>query len=256
MKVIIIDDERQARLALKEEVELIPSISLIGEANSIQSGIELIKTLKPDLVLLDIQVGDGMAFDLLEYFNSTGKLNFKVIITTAYSDYTLQAFKFSAIDYLLKPVDMEELKNAVDRIKSLEQSILKKSFQNFIYNHDHTDQNKTKRLAFHTSEGVRIEELDQIIRLNSVGNYTRIYFNDNTKLMISKPLKEYEQLLSGFHFHRIHVSHLINLHYFKSYSPKNKGKVTLKNGEVLPVSQRRRSGFLIELEKYSVQPGS
>ena len=176
MRTVIIDDEKHARIAIKEEVDLIDDIILIGEADGIKSGIELIESIQPELVLLDIQLGDGMAFDLLDHFNNKNELNFKVIMTTAYSDYALRAFKFSAIDYLLKPVDFKDLSNAIQRIRNLEQHILTKSFQNFI--HNHLSKDRKKRIAFHTTEGVRIVDINDLIRLNSVGNYTRIYFND------------------------------------------------------------------------------
>jgi two-component system LytT family response regulator len=250
MKTIIIDDEKQARLALREEVEQLDNLTLIGEANGVKSGIQMIESLQPELVLLDIRLGDGMAFDLLEHFCNKKQFGFKVIMTTAYSDYALQAFKFSVVDYLLKPIDFSELSAAIQRIQEINPSEIQASIENFVYNSHVKDQKK--RIAFHTSEGIRIEEINNIIRLNSVGNYTRIFFNDSTKLMISKPLKEYNQLLSQYHFFRIHASHLINMNWLKSYNPKNNGEVTLTNGDVLPVSQRKRTNFLKELENYSI----
>lgn len=245
MRTVIIDDETQARAALKEEVDLIPEIELIGQADSVKSGIATIEELLPELVLLDIQLGDGMAFDLLEHFNREDKFHFKVIMTTAYSDYAIRAFKFNAVDYLLKPVDLAELSNAIDRVKTQEQATLR----NFLYN---ARTEKEKRIAFRTSEGVRFSAISDIVRLNSEGNYTRILFKDSSRLMISKPLKEYDRLLSEYPFYRIHASHLINMDYFKTYSPKNGGEVLLKNGDILPVSQRRKAAFLKELEHYSL----
>lgn len=180
MKVLIIEDEPQAITALKSEIHSnCPEIEIIGEANSIKDGIEKIKQLKPELVFLDIQLSDGLGFEILSTLKD---YNFKVIFTTAYSQYAIKAIKFSALDYLLKPIDSEELVQAVNRVKSIkkEDDVLK--IEAFLSNFK-TNTNR-KKIALQTTEGISIFDVETIIRCSAESNYTCIYFTKGKKTII------------------------------------------------------------------------
>jgi len=194
------------------------------------------------LVFLDIQLSDGLGFEILRYFSP---IVFKIIFTTAYSEYALQAIKFSAVDYLLKPIDSIELKDAVNKVKLRNDAVMRARFEALLHNQSHLN----KRIALHTGEGISIYEVDSIIRCNSDGNYTHVYFNNGKKLLIVKSLKEFEELLAPYGFERIHHSHLINLKHLQSFKNKDGGYVVLSDKTTLPVSQRKRSAFIKNLER-------
>lgn len=247
MKALIIEDEAQAISALKAELKShCPSIEIIGEAKSIKDGIERITQLQPELVFLDIQLSDGLGFEILNLYKNH---NFKVIFTTAYSQYAIKAIKFSALDYLLKPIDSEELVNAVNKaLKSSKQDESIK-IENFIQNQN---ENITrKKIALQTSEGISIFELENIIKCSAESNYTCIYFTNGKKLLLSKTLKEFEDLLCTSGFERIHHSHIININHLVSFINKDGGYVILSDKSTLPVSQRKKSNLINVLNNIS-----
>jgi len=233
MKAIIVDDLSDARLAIRADVEAYcPQIEIIGEADGVISGAKLIKEVNPDLVFLDIQMQDGSGFDLLEI---TGTDSFKVIFTTASDEYAIKAFKFSAVDYLMKPIDPDELVVAVEKalqnprngsIEVLQESIKDGS---------------TKRIALNTQEKILIKEVSEIIRCESNVNYTMFHFSDKSRLLVTRTLKEYDELLTPHDFLRVHQSHLINSKFVKEYIKSDGGYLVLKEGSTVPVSTRRKS---------------
>ena len=232
MKAIIVDDLSDARLAIRSDVEeYYPEVLIVGEADGVVSGAKMIKELEPDLVFLDIQMQDGSGFDLLEI---TGTDKFKVIFTTASDEYAIKAFKFSAVDYLMKPIDPDELKEAVE--KSLKNAhngsveVLKDVIQD----------GSIKRIALNTQEKILIKEISEIVRCESNVNYTMFYFSDSTRLLVTKTLKEYDELLSTYDFLRVHQSHLINSKYVKEYNKSDGGYLVLKDNSTVPVSTRRK----------------
>ncbi|MFT7614246.1 MAG: two-component system LytT family response regulator [Parvicellaceae bacterium] len=233
MKAIIVDDLSDARLAIRADVEAYcPQIEIIGEADGVISGAKLIKEVNPDLVFLDIQMQDGSGFDLLEI---TGTDQFKVIFTTASDEYAIKAFKFSAVDYLMKPIDPDELVDAVQ--KALENprngsiEVLQESIKD----------GSTKRIALNTQEKILIKEVSEIIRCESNVNYTMFHFSDKSRLLVTRTLKEYDELLTPHDFLRVHQSHLINSKFVKEYIKSDGGYLVLKEGSTVPVSTRRKS---------------
>jgi two-component system, LytTR family, response regulator len=241
MKTIIIEDEEQAISALLSDINrYCPDIEVIGTAGSVAKSIALIQGKNPELVFLDIQLTDGLGFEILEALKNNQ--NFKVIFTTAYSQYAINAIKFSALDYLLKPIDAEELMQAVNKAKRSNKNDIQLQLENFIKNQ--TTQTQHKQIALQTTEGIFIHDIQSILKCTSDGNYTNIQFVDGKKLLISKPLKEFEDLLCTIGFERIHHSHIINLNHLKSYIFKDGGYVILSDKSTLPVSKRKKAHLL------------
>ncbi len=233
MKAIIIDDLSDARLAIKSDVEAYcPTISIVGEAEGVVSGAKLIREVNPDLVFLDIQMPDGTGFDLLEI---TGTDRFKVIFTTASDEYAIKAFKFSAVDYLMKPIDPDELISAVDKSINNSHKGSIEILQNTMRD------GSAKRIALNTQEKTLIKEISEIVRCESSVNYTMFYFSDGTRLLVTQTLKNYDDLLSPYDFLRVHQSHLINSKFVKEYNKSDGGYLVLKDNSTVPVSTRRKN---------------
>lgn len=233
MKAIIIDDLSDARLAIKSDVEAYcPTISIVGEAEGVVSGAKLIREVNPDLVFLDIQMPDGTGFDLLEI---TGTDRFKVIFTTASDEYAIKAFKFSAVDYLMKPIDPDELISAVDKSINNRHKGSIEILQNTMRD------GSAKRIALNTQEKTLIKEISEIVRCESSVNYTMFYFSDGTRLLVTQTLKNYDDLLSPYDFLRVHQSHLINSKFVKEYNKSDGGYLVLKDNSTVPVSTRRKN---------------
>jgi len=239
-RIVIIDDEDQARSALKQELELHCSdVDIVGEGNNVSSGIGCIEKSQPDLVFLDIQLKDGVGFQILDHFE---EISFQIVFTTAFSNYALRAIKFSALDYLLKPVDGIELQEVVNKAKKYSGQNSNLQIQNFLKNQ--SLQPHKKRIALQTSEGIHLYPLDDIVRCSAEGNYTRFYLTSGKKLLIAKTLKEYEEMLSPYHFERIHHSHIVNLHHLTKYLNDGNGYVVMSNAEIVPVAQRKKAALL------------
>ncbi len=230
IRAIIIDDIPEARTVLKADLEnYCVNIDVVGEAEGVVSGAKLIKEMQPDLVFLDIQMNDGTGFDLLEILPEK---KFNLIFTTASDEYAVKAFKFSAVDYLLKPIDPDELMDAVSKVEHQDQStdriaLLKENF------------NQPKRLALNTLDKIHIVEVAEILRCESHINYTQFYFTDGTKLLVTKTLKEFDKLLTDQGFIRVHQSHLINTRFIKEFL-KSDGYIIMKDGTKVPVSTRKK----------------
>ena len=247
IQAIIIEDEPQAISALKLELALnCPNVNVKDTAQSVKEAINKIEKIKPDLIFLDIQLSDGLGLDILQHFK---EVNFKIIITTAYSKYALQAIKFSALDYLLKPINTKELQNAVAKVVEENQPSLNQKIATYIENQHNLITNK--KIVLQTSEGIFVHEISTILKCNSEGNYTQIYFTNDKRILISKTLKELEELLVPFNFERIHHSFLINLNHLKSYLHKDGGYVVMKDNSTLPVSQRKKTAFIKRLEMFN-----
>ena len=206
---------------------------------SLEEGKELLGLTEPDLLFLDIQLSDGTGFDLLE---SLPDLNAHVIFTTAYSEYAIKAIKHSAMDYLLKPVSGADLKAAVDRIVLSEKKALEKVVKGLAKNR--LSQQPVRKIALQTSEGIHLYESGQIVRCQSDGNYTKVFFSNNKKMMVAKTLKDFEEMLLPFGFERIHHSHLINLAHLESYVNRDNGYVIMSDQHTLPVSKRKKARLL------------
>ncbi|WP_298220608.1 LytTR family DNA-binding domain-containing protein [Flavobacterium sp.] len=248
MKVLIIEDEDQSISALKSEIAThCKPLEIVGIAKSVTEGIEKIKSLEPELVFLDIQLSDGLGFEILNHFKEG--IRFHVIFTTAYSQYAIKAIKFSALDYLLKPIDSEELVEAVDKaLKSTQKDSVAK-IENFLYNQ--REPQIRKKIVLQTSDGLSIFEIETILKCSSESNYTCLYFTSGKKMLFSKTLKEFEELLCNSGFERIHNSHIVNLNHLVSFVNKDGGYVVLSDKSTLPVSQRKKANLITALGNLS-----
>ena len=246
IKALIIDDEQHCIDRLINQ--LIPSyeklVEIIGSAQSVEEGIKAITLLKPDLVFLDVQIHEKTGFDLLR---ALPEINFAIIFTTAYEKFAIQAIKFSAVDYLLKPVDEDELNIALLKlVNDTSKKMTAEKIDTLLHNTQKSN-GISKKIIIPTISGFEFLNIADIIRCKSDINYTTIYLRDKQKLLVAKTLKEFEELLSHHSFFRIHNSHLINLAFIKSYNKGKGGSVILTDGTEIEVSSRRKDDFLKRL---------
>lgn len=239
---LLIDDDSNLRNGMKGLLAMYaPDITILGEADSVKAGIQAIETHNPDVVFLDIQLGDGTGFDILEQvMKKKGKLSSHVVFITAHEEYAVKAFRFSALDYMLKPVDPEDLKKVVEKIKKVLSNNDNYAHIDLLLENIRKKVDKFRRIALSTSDGIHLFEVSDIIRLESQDNYTKFYIKDHKPVLIAKTLKEYEDMLSEQGFERIHQSHLINLAYLKSYIKKDGGYAVMADNSHLPISQRKK----------------
>jgi two-component system LytT family response regulator len=242
IKAILIDDDKNLRDGMKGLLErFAPAIKIVGEADSVATGIQVMDALQPQVVFLDIQLNDGTGFDILErvaYKNGTIKSN--IVFITAHEQYAIKAFRFSALDFLLKPVDPDELQKVIQKIDTVLEKSNDYAHIDLLLENIRKKVDNFKRIALSTSEGIHLFDISDIIRCESADNYTKFYIKGNKPLLISKTLKEYEELLTEHGFERIHQSHLINLNYLKSYIKKDGGYVIMADDSNLPISQRKK----------------
>ena len=241
LRTLIIDDEPPVRATLQGLLKrTCPQVNVVGEASSVASGIRAIREKSPDLVLLDIKMDDGTGFDLLNHFVN---INFKIIFVTAYEEFAIQAFEFSAIDYLLKPVNPEKLTEAVKRAAITKQQVFNTQLGALRENLE-SPEKSNKKIILKNQESIFLLNVNDIVHCESDGSYTVVETNDNQKIVISKVLKEYDKLLSGSGFLRVHRSHLINLKHIKRFDKLDGGNVIMSNGHQIPVSTGGRERLL------------
>ena len=247
IKTIIIDDEHYGRQSLQQAVEqYCPEVAILQICESPEAGIAAINALKPDLVFLDVQMPNMSGFDVLQKLSP---IDFEVIFVTSYDQYAIKAIKFSAIDYLLKPVDVDDLIHAVQRAKeNLQKNGKRQRYQSVLHNLNYTS-GKIEKLAVPTLEGIDFFRTDDIIYCEADGSYTTLYLAGHQKQVISKNLKDFENLLSGSGFCRVHNSHLINLGHVKKYVRGDGGYVILTDDHHVDISRRRKDVFLSGLNK-------
>jgi len=245
MKIVIVDDEKRARQTIADMVKLYcTDVEVIGEADSVKNGIETITKLQPDLVLLDVDLGDGTGFDLLKKMEPA---NFKVVFITAYQEHATKAFKFSAIDYILKPVNSNELTEAIARAKVVQKENLEDKLKAFMDNIG-SIAHEAKKIVLKTTESIHIVNVQDIVRCESDRNYTYFYFRDAKKLLVSRTLGDYEEMLGGYRFYRPHQSHLVNLNFIEKFEKADGGFLILKDKTKVPVSTRKREHLMNLLE--------
>lgn len=243
-KIVIIDDENRTRELIARMIDSFGfDVVTIPEGENVQSGIEAIEKHQPDIVFLDIQMPDGTGFDVIR---SIKDKSFEVIFITAHEEFAIKAIKFSALDYLLKPVDTAELKVALE--KALSTIDEKKESSQFDALQKNIQPTEKRRLVLKTQESVHVVELDQIIRCEADRNYTSFFLKDGKKILVSKTLKEYETLLSAHNFLRVQQSHLVNIDFVDRYDKKNGGAVVMKDGSEVPLSPAKRDLFFKRLE--------
>lgn len=246
IKAILIDDDNNLRVGMKNLLaRYCPEIRVVGEADDVDSGVKIIQEIDSDVLFLDIHLFNGTGFDILEKLTQKlGKISQQVVFITAFEQYAIKAFRFSALDYLLKPVDPEELKNVTEKIKNTLQKNSMNNNVEVLLENIKKDEQDFKRLILSNSDGMHVIEIEDIIHCASSDNYTKFYIKNKKPILISKTLKEYEELLGPHGFERIHQSHLINMNYVKSYYKKEGFFVVLKDETKLPVSQRKKEKFV------------
>jgi two-component system, LytTR family, response regulator len=245
IKSIIVDDELKSRESLRILIEdFCDGIEVVALCQNVTEGIDAIQAYKPDIVFLDIQMQRETGFDLLARVR---EVNFEVIFTTAYSEYAIKAFKFSAIDYLLKPIDIEELKKAIQKVQKKLNSDIGGRLQQLIQNLKQGGPSENYKLAIPTTEGLIFVKVNDILYCTASSNYTEIYLADGKKHLVSRTLKEYEEMLEGHDFFRIHHSYLINLNAIKKYVRGEGGYVVMTNDKSLDVSKRKKESFLARI---------
>lgn len=242
-KAILIDDMPQAIEGLtKDLANFCPIVEIIGTAGGVVEGAKLLRNQKPDILFLDIMLGDGTGFDLLEILPET---NFQLIFTTASDEFAIKAFRYAAVDYLLKPIDPDQLKKAVEKagvkVNNPKErwDILKDVYQN---------PQRPNRIALHTAEKIYIANINEIVRCESDDNCTWFYFKNQSKLLVTKTLKQFEQTLKEQNFFRVHQSHLINFDFVQEFVKTEGGYLKMKNGDHVPVSVRKRQQVFDWLE--------
>jgi two-component system LytT family response regulator len=242
INALIVDDEpKNIRILQGLLDESCADVKVVGEAISAETAIPLIRDKNPDLVFLDIEMPYGNAFDLLDRIMP---VNFEIIFITAFDDYTLKAFKYSALDYLLKPVSIDELKTAVHKAKErIRFKNINSQLQNLMFNISKSTASLQK-IALPYNDGLVFVLLSEIIRFEAKGGYTYVHVSNNQKYVSSKIIKDYEELLPDDIFFRIHNSHIINLNYVKKYHKGRGGIIEMADGAMIEVATRRKDEFL------------
>jgi len=250
IRTIIIDDETHIRDTLVSLLnDYCPQVKVVGEANSVASGVKVIRNKIPDLILLDIKMDDGTGFDLLQQFDP---IKFKIIFITAYEEHAIEAFRFSAVDYLLKPVNPEKLAEAVQRAEKLVQQTFIKQLSALRENISPIN-TQNKKIIIKTSDNIYLLNTRDIIHCQSDDCYTFIESVNEEKIVVSKVLKEYDELLSNHGFFRIHRSHLVNLQHIKRFEKQEGGYVVMSNDQKIPVSSRARERLLELFDRITEQ---
>ncbi len=234
IRAIIIDDEKSGAEVLQLLLQQnCPSVQIEAIENSAETGIKSILELKPDLVFLDIEMPSATGFDVI---NATKEGKYEVVFTTAYEHYAIKAFKTKAVDYLLKPIDIDELKSAVERVEERLKDngmVSVKDVADLLNN----TFNKSKKISIPSQEGLLFIDASDIIRLEAESNYTHVYLQDKRKITASKTLKYFEELLQNYNFCRVHSTHIINLDRIERYIKGDGGFVVLNDEITIPVSR-------------------
>jgi len=235
---LIVDDEENGRKNIEGLIkENCPDLSIIGQARNVSDAIQLIKACRPQLLFLDIEMIDGTGFDVLVQCKD---IQLEVIFVTAYNQYGLNAIKFSAIDYLLKPIDTNQFCMAIEKaVRQIELKSENNRLRNLLYNVNQSKNNQ--RIALPFIDTIEFVEVNNIVRLEADGSYTRFCLSDNQEYLVSGSLKEYDEMLSVHGFIRTHQAHLVNPQYIKSMVKTDGGYFILQNGNSVPISRLRKN---------------
>ena len=241
LKAILVDDELNSLQNLQFKIhEYCPSIKVVSQSQNPEEAIRLIQQYKPDVVFLDIEMPRMSGFKMLEQIP---EIDFEIIFITAYNHYAINAIRISAFDYLVKPVAIEDLQQTVERLgnfavkKTRERAdILKKNLAN--------PKNQEDHIAIPTNDGLEFIQIKQILRIESSSNYSKIILLTGPQMLVTRQLKDFEELLQDYRFYRVHHSHLINLNYISKYVRGDGGQITMRNGDIIDVSRRKKEVFL------------
>ncbi|TAK43353.1 MAG: response regulator transcription factor [Saprospiraceae bacterium] len=238
-RIAIIDDEPDARQALRTLLTtLCPDVEICGEADSVQSAYVLLRQTQPHGVLLDIAMEDGTGFDLLDKFP---RPSFQVIFITAHDEFAMKAFRYRALDYLLKPINPVELAQTIDRVKMETPEDYPARIGNLL---ESAPTRQFDKITLTSQEGMVFLRLDEIVRLESEGSYTSFHMLNNDRHVISHPMKYYEDLLPQDRFFKLHQSHLVNLSFVKKILREDGGYALMEDGCKIPIARRRKDEFL------------
>jgi len=245
MYALLVDDEKRARESLLQMIQLYcPQITTLVEADSVTSAKEKIVISSPDILFLDIQLGDGTGFDLLRQMNTTTN----IIFTTAYNQYAVKAFKFAAIDYLLKPIDPDELIEAIDKTYQKQQQDLDKERMDLFMTMMERKSNAVQKISLATNESIHIVNIEDIVFCEADRNYTTFHLLNGKELVISKSLREHEEMLPKQDFIRTHHSYLVNINHITRYEKMGNFLVSI-DGSKIPVSVRKKEVVFQFLKK-------
>jgi two-component system LytT family response regulator len=242
LKAIIVEDEKRSRDTLQGLLKLYcKNVEVVAEAEGVESGKMAIEKFNPDIVFLDIQMPDGSGFKLLEELKD---ISFEIIFTTAYDQFAIKAIKFSALDYLLKPIFPDDLVSAVKKVEEKRKVVSSETNVEVLLENIRKPENEPPKIVLSTYDQLHVVYVDEIIRCESDNYYTFFYFKDGSRMLISKTLKENEELLKTHGFIRPHKSHLVNIAYIEGFNKKDGGHIILKDGNKIPVSRRKREMIL------------
>ncbi|HRW74592.1 MAG: LytTR family DNA-binding domain-containing protein [Saprospiraceae bacterium] len=247
IRAVIVDDEQYGRENLRNLLgRYCPEVEVVGEADSVERGVQVLRDpdLKPDVAFLDINLQDGLVFQLL---NELTDRPFEVIFVTAYEQFAVKAFKYSAIDYVLKPIDPDALKEAVAQIRPGRLNRIAQRLD--VFQGALAQPHTYEKLTVSALDGIYFLNLKEIVRFEADDNYTNIYLQDGGKLTASKTIKSYEDLLANQHFFRVHKRHMINLNFIRKFVKGDGGYLVMDDGKQIDVSRRRRTEFIERVRK-------
>ncbi|MEO6550327.1 MAG: LytTR family DNA-binding domain-containing protein [Ferruginibacter sp.] len=241
IKAILIDDELSSLQNLRQKLdEFCPDLQVIAMAQKPEEAMLLIKHHKPDVIFLDIEMPKMSGFRMLD---ELGDCNFEIIFTTAYNHYAIDAIRISAFDYLMKPIAIKDLQTAVDRLSKM-RTLQTKEKIDILKSSMSEKKSQDDKIAIPTSEGLEFIPIRNILHIESSSNYSKIYFKEAKPLVVTKLLKDFEDMLLPYRFYRIHNSHLINLNYIKKYVKAQGGQVIMQDGTTIDVARRKKEEFL------------
>ncbi|GAB4140044.1 MAG: LytTR family DNA-binding domain-containing protein [Bacteroidia bacterium] len=247
INAVIVEDEKKSREVLEALVKAnCTDVHIIGTAESVKQGVELIKKINPDLIFLDIEMSDGSGFDMLEQLPDG---NFDVIFTTASDEHALKAIKYSAVDYLLKPIDGDELKAAVEKIHAKRSKNSSLENIRFLLENFKKPNDQYNKITLPTGNAYEIVNVKDIIRCEADGSYTTFFLENKRKLMVSASLKHYEDLLPSEDFIRVHHAHLINMNHVVRFLKADGGYAVMSDGTQIEISRRKKDAFIQRLNK-------
>ena len=242
LTAVIIDDDESNISSLKEKLNRhCPQVQVIAACDNAIDAIDVIETKKPEVIFLDIEMPVMNGFVMLQQLNYK---NFELIFTTAYDHYAIRAIRFSALDYLVKPIEIEELKNAVSKAEEKRNRGTPNPQLEILLEQMLTKHSDSLRIAIPTTEGLQFIKLKEIIYMEATGNYTFFYLKDKQKIIVCRTLKDFEEMLPGDTFLRIHHSYIINKEYVEKYIRGEGGQVVLSDGTTLDVAKRKKTEFL------------
>lgn len=248
---VVIEDELFSRELLNKLIDsyCTTTIKVVALASTVLEGINAIQKYQPDIVFLDVELHTGTGFDVLLHFPEPF---FDVIFTTAYNHYAVKAIKFSAVDYLLKPIDVNELQEAVEKLSEKRKSGIDTAALKSLITNLQKPTDRAQTITLSTSDGLEFVPLNEIIHIEANGPYSTFFLDNNRKIMVSKNLKEYEMLLKDYSFLRIHNSHIINIKAVKKMIKTDGGYAIMSNGAQLIISPKKKDEFLKMISEYNI----